>query len=244
MHCELQALAAALGVRNIRFEGERRRYIIDDSNPFLSRDNEKCVLCGRCVQVCQELQCCNVLEMAGRGFTTKLTTAFDTAMSESDCVFCGSCVSACPTGALTEKTLSAAGTSDRQVRTICPFCGVGCSFDLHVKDGEVIGVTSAPDAPVNGRLLCVKGRFGTDYIHSPKRLTTPLVRRDGRLHPASWDEAMSVIAEKLTAIKTKHGSEAIAALSSARCTNEENYVMQKFMRAAIGTNNVDHCART
>jgi predicted molibdopterin-dependent oxidoreductase YjgC len=242
--CELQRLALDLGVRSIPFAGERRRYAPDDSNPFIIRDNEKCVLCGRCVRVCKELQCCNVLDWTERGFASKITPAFDSAMADSSCVFCGTCVSACPTGALTEKTLYASGLPDKKVKTTCPFCGVGCNFDLNVKDGEIIGVTSNETSAVNGRLLCVKGRFGTDYVHSPERLTSPLVRKDGVLAEATWDEALGLVADRLAAIKADHGPDAIAALSSARCTNEENYLLQKFMRAAVGTNNVDHCART
>jgi formate dehydrogenase alpha subunit len=244
LNCELQELAAELGVKKVRFDGERRRYPIDDRNPFIVRDNEKCILCGRCVRACQELQVCNVLDFTGRGFDTKLAPAFDTATNESDCVFCGACVSACPVGALTEKVLCQSGRPDKKVRTTCPFCGVGCNFDLNVKDGKVIGVTSAPDSPVNGRLLCVKGRFGIDYIHSPQRLTTPLIRKNDKLEPATWDEALNLVAQRFKKIKAEHGPDSLAALSSARCTNEENYVLQKFMRAAIGTNSVDHCART
>lgn len=242
--CELQSLAADLGVRAVRFRGEQRRYELDDSNPFIIRDNEKCVLCGRCVRVCKEIQCCNVLEWTERGFISKVTPAFDSAMDKSSCVFCGTCVSACPTGALTEKPLYGTGLPDKKVKTTCPFCGVGCNFDLNVKDGCVIGVTSNETSVVNGRLLCVKGRFGTDYVHSPERLTSPLIKKDGAFAPATWDEALDLVAAKLAAIKAAHGPDAIAALSSARCTNEENYLLQKFMRAAVGTNNVDHCART
>jgi predicted molibdopterin-dependent oxidoreductase YjgC len=165
-------------------------------------------------------------------------------MVESSCVFCGTCVSACPVGALTEKPMSDLGTPDKKVRTTCPFCGVGCNFDLNVKDDKVIGVTSNLASPVNGRLLCVKGRFGTDYVHSPERLTTPLIKINGEFVESTWDDALSLIAERFSTIKNTHGGDAIAALSSARCTNEENYLMQKFMRAVIGTNNIDHCART
>jgi predicted molibdopterin-dependent oxidoreductase YjgC len=243
-NCELQRLALDLGVRDVRFRGERRHYKLDDSNPFIIRDNEKCVLCGRCVRVCKELQCCNVLEWTERGFTNKITPAFDSAMDQSSCVFCGTCVSACPTGALTEKPLFGSGLPDKKVKTTCPFCGVGCNFDLNVKDGKILGVTSNETSAVNGRLLCVKGRFGTDYVHSPERLTSPLVKKDGVFAPATWDEALGLVADRLAAIKADHGPDAIAALSSARCTNEENYLLQKFMRAAVGTNNVDHCART
>lgn len=242
--CELQALAAALGVRDVRFRGEQRRYAVDNSNPFIIRDSEKCVLCGRCVRVCKELQCCNVLDYSERGFTSKVAPAFDTDLGDSSCVFCGTCVSACPTAALVEKPLYGSGLPDKKVKTTCPFCGVGCNFDLNVKDGAVIGVTSNPTSVVNGRLLCVKGRFGTDYVHSPDRLTSPLIKKDGVFVEATWDEALDLVAGHFAAIKEAHGPDAIAALSSARCTNEENYLMQKFMRAVIGTNSVDHCART
>ena len=244
LNCELQALCAEFGVKSPRFSGQMRHYPIDDGNAFIVRDNEKCILCGRCVRTCQELQSCDILGFMGRGFDTKLAPAFDTPTHESDCVFFGACVSACPVGALTEKELCREGRPDKKVRTTCPFCGVGCNFDLNVKDGKIIGVTSSPDSPVNGRLLCVKGRFGVDYVHSPQRLTTPLVRKNDKLEPASWDDALNLVAKRLQEMRQGYGPDSIAALSSARCTNEENYVMQKFMRAVIGTNSVDHCART
>ncbi len=245
LDCELQSLASTLGVREIRFQGAQRKYAIDDSNPFIIRDNNKCILCGRCVRVCREIQCCDTLEWTNRGFDTKVAPAFDEAMADSSsCLFCGTCVSACPVGALTEKPMQQAGRPDKKVKTTCPFCGVGCNFDLNVKDDTVIGVTSNLTSPVNGRLTCVKGRFGIDYIHSPERLTTPLIKKDGKFVEASWDEALDLIAGKFGAIKSAYGSDAFAALSSARCVNEDNYLMQKFMRAVIGTNNIDHCART
>ncbi len=244
LDCELQTLANNLGIRDIRFSGERRQYAVDDSNPFVIRDNNKCILCGRCVRVCQQVQCCDVLEWTNRGFDTKIAPAFDVPMPESSCVFCGTCVSACPVGALTEKPMRNAGLPDKKVKTTCPFCGVGCNFDLNVKDDKVIGVTSNLTSAVNGRLTCVKGRFGIDYVHSPERLTTPLIKKDGEFVEATWDEALDLIATKFTDIKNTHGGDALAALSSARCVNEENYLMQKFMRAVIGTNNIDHCART
>lgn len=244
LDCELQTLANNLGIRDIRFAGERRNYAVDDSNPFIIRDNNKCILCGRCVRVCQQVQCCDVLEWTNRGFDTKVAPAFDVPMLESSCVFCGTCVSACPVGALTEKPMKTSGLPAKKVKTTCPFCGVGCNFDLNVKDDKVIGVTSNLTSVVNGRLTCVKGRFGIDYVHSPERLTTPLVKKDGELVEATWDEALDLIAARFTDIKNTHGGDALAALSSARCVNEENYLMQKFMRAVIGTNNIDHCART
>jgi len=132
----------------------------------------------------------------------------------------------------------------QKIRTTCPFCGTGCSFDLCVKDDQVVGVVSSPEGAVNGRALCIKGRFGWDFIHNDRRLTTPLIKRKGKFEPASWDEALNLIADRLSEIKIKHGSDSFASLSSARCTNEENYLLQKFTRVVMGTNNVDHCART
>lgn len=244
LECELQSLAQQLHITSVAYEGERRQYAIDDNNPFIIRDNNKCILCGRCVRVCKEVQCCDNLEWTERGFYSKIAPAFDDPMVESDCVFCGTCVSACPVGALTEKPMNGLGIPDKKVKTTCPFCGVGCNFDLNVKDGKVIGVTSNLTSPVNGRLTCVKGRFGIDYVHSPARLTTPLIKKDGEFVEASWDEALNLVASKFQEIKTNHGADSLAALSSARCVNEDNYILQKFMRAVIGTNNIDHCART
>ena len=165
-------------------------------------------------------------------------------MQESGCVFCGTCVSDCPVGALTEKPMAEYGPPDRKVKTTCPFCVVGCNFYLNVQGDQVIGVTSNLTSVVNGRTTCVKGRFGTDYVHSPDRLTNPLIKKDGEFVEASWDEALQLVADKFLAIKNTDGADAIAALSLDRCVNEKNYLMQKLMRAVIGTNNIDHCAQT
>jgi formate dehydrogenase alpha subunit len=244
--CKLQDYAYFYDVKPGGFRGDAHEYELEDDNLFIVRDMNKCILCGKCVRVCEEKQGRAVIDFAYRGFKTKIATALDKPLAESVCVSCGSCVAVCPTGALTEKAMrgKARKWEVEKVRTTCPFCGVGCNFDLNVKDGKVVGVTSNPDAPSNGRDMCVKGRFGVDYIHSPKRLTKPLIKKNGEFVESSWDEALDLVASKLKDIKSQYGGDAIAALSSARCTNEENYLMQKFMRAAIGTNNVDHCART
>lgn len=243
LDCELQSLASQLGIREIRFSGERRQFAIDDNNPFVIRDNNKCILCGRCVRVCREIQCCDTLEWTNRGFDTKVTPAFDQPMDDtSSCVFCGNCVAACPVGALTVKPMQHAGLPDKKVETTCPYCGCGCTFELNVKNNKVIGVTST-DGEVNGRSLCVKGRFGYGFIHHPDRLTSPLIKKDGQFVEASWSEAIGLVAEKLGSIKKSYGANSLAFLSSARCTNEDNYLLNKFARAVIGTNNIDHCAR-
>ncbi len=244
--CRLAEYCYEYGIKKTPFDGEKHNYELEDSNPFIVRDLNKCILCGKCVRACAEITGKNNLDFAYRGFNTKATTFFDLPFVESDCVFCGNCVSVCPTGALTEKNMQ--GKVRRweyeKVRTTCPFCGTGCSFDLCVKDDKVVGVVSDPSGAVNGRALCIKGRFGWDFIYNSRRLTTPLIKRNGTFEPASWEEALDLIASRLGEIKEKYGSDSFAGLSSARCTNEENYLVQKFVRAVMGTNNVDHCART
>jgi len=244
--CRLAEYAYQYGVKDSRFVGERHNYAVEESNPFIIRDMNKCIQCGACVRACEEMTGQDNLAYMNRGYHRKVTTAGDVDYINSDCVFCGQCVAVCPTGALVEKTIS--GQARRweieRVRTTCPFCGTGCNFDLAVNKGKIIGVLSNPDAPVNGRSLCVKGRFGWDYIYNENRLTTPLIKRNGQFEQTSWEEAFDLIAQKFNENKAKNGPDSFAALSSARCTNEENYLVQKFTRAVMGTNNVDHCART
>lgn len=244
--CKLAEYCYQYGIKGSPFTGEKKDYEIDDSNPFISRDLNKCISCGKCVRACAEITGQNNLSFLYRGFNRKVTTGGDVPYIESDCVFCGQCVAVCPTGALTEKTMI--GQARRweidRVQTTCPFCGTGCNFDLAVKDNKVIGVLSNENAPVNGRSLCVKGRFGWDFIYNEKRLTTPLIKKDGNFVEASWDEAINLIASQFTDLKENYGPQSFASLSSARCTNEENYLVQKLTRAVLGTNSCDHCART
>lgn len=243
--CRLQDYCYRYGVKETTFKGEKKHYEKDTANHLIERDQNKCILCGKCVRVCQEVQVTAAVDFINRGFNTMVTTPFDLPLSLEGCRFCGQCVGVCPTGALINKQLKGIRPWEvKKVRTTCPFCGTGCNFDLNVKDGKVVGVTPNPEAPVNGRSLCVKGRFHSDLVNSPDRITKPLIKRDGVFQEASWDEALSLVVSKFTEIKSREGSDAITALSSARCTNEDNWVMQKFMRAVIGTNNVDHCART
>ena len=243
--CLLEKYAYELGVTSSRFQGERINYPVVSDNPFIERDNNKCILCGRCVNVCEEVQQCGVLDFARRGFATLITTGFNRPLTETACVFCGNCLSVCPVGALTEVERKGRGREweFKKTTTICPYCGCGCQISLHTKNNTVVKVTSPPSAPVNSGWLCTKGKFGFEFINSPERLTDPLIKEDGKFKKTSWDKALEFIASKFKQIKKEYGANFIAGLSSAKCTNEENYLFQKFMRAVIGTNNVDHCAR-
>ncbi len=244
--CDLQRHSIDHEVFANRFQGtEARGYDAREDTPFIAYDPNRCILCGRCVSVCREVQQCNVLDFGERGFDSLITTSFGRSMVETDCEMCGNCVSACPTGALMDKLsrVEAKAGATAAVDTVCPFCGCGCNVQLQVNDGRVVQVTSlVSEGPGEGN-LCVKGRYGYQFIAHPDRLSQPLVRRDGELVPATWDEALSLVAERFAAIKAAHGPDALVGFSSARCTNEENYLFQKFMRAVIGTQNVDHCAR-
>lgn len=244
-NCGLQEYAYRYGVRGPSYKGEVKNYAIDSLNPVMERDQSKCILCGKCVRVCREIQVTDAIDFIGRGFDSKIATGFDKPINFENCRLCGQCIDVCPTGALTNKQLKGIRPWEvEKVRTTCPFCGVGCNFDLNIKDGKIVGVTPNPDSPVNGNSLCVKGRYHTDFINSPDRLIKPLIKKGGEFVESSWEEALNLVTSSLKNIKEQYGADAIGGLSSARCTNEDNYVFQKMMRVAIGTNNVDHCART
>jgi len=239
--CPLQELAYSYDLRSNRFWGERRQYKARDGNPFIERDMEKCILCGRCVKVCDEVEGVGAIDFAYRGFRSKICPPYERDLA---CEFCGQCVAVCPTGALMGKSWNLKGRPRdlSRVETTCGYCGCGCSLTLHVRQNEIVRIDSRADT-INEGWLCVKGRFGFDFVKSEERLRTPLLRRGGVLREVSWDEALDYIAAKLKDVKGAHGADSIGGLSSARCTNEENYLFQKFMRAVVGTNNVDHCAR-
>ena len=240
--CELQELAYKYSIRFPSFRGSRRIYKKRDGNPFIERDMEKCILCGRCIKVCEEIQGVGAIDYAYKGFETKICPPFE---RDLDCEFCGQCVAVCPTGALVGRQWIGKGRywKIREVDTTCPFCGTGCSLTLHVKENEIVHVTAREEQGVNQGLLCVKGRFGYGFVGSKDRLRTPLVRKDGKLVESDWDEALDFAARRLLEVRDLYGPDAIGGLSSARCTNEDNYVFQKMFRAGLGTNNVDHCAR-
>ena len=307
--CTLQDLVYDYDVPWPEHNGQRHSYPIDpDPNPFIFIDLNKCILCSRCIRACSEVQNRDVWNFAYRGFKTELVAGAGEMLLDARCESCGLCVAYCPVGALTDKMSIGTGRPSqlKKVRTTCSYCGVGCNFDLNVRNGKIVRVTSAPDAPVNGMSLCVKGRYGYDYVNHKERLTRPLIRAkwltnveervengewqianiaekrverkktkgkwgNGQIanppsriqNPApvlseaevshivnpdafietDWDTALDVVAGKFAQVKKDHGGNALAVLASAKCTNEENYLFNKFARQILGTNSIDHCAR-
>lgn len=243
-NCILQDLAYQYGIRKNPFDGEKPTFPLEDHNPLIFREREKCVLCGRCVQICAEVQAVNTYTFINRSFKTVVGTALDKPLSSENCEFCGQCLSTCPTGAITSRLEigKAREWEIKKVPTACPYCGCGCQIILKVKNNEVVGVASSYETHNRGN-LCAKGRFGWEYINHPDRLKTPLIKKNGKFIEASWDEALTLVSKKLKEIKEKHGSDALAFIASAKCTNEENYLFQKMARVVFSTNNIDHCAR-
>jgi formate dehydrogenase major subunit len=265
-----------------RTEGPGRvhaRLPLDLSSPVIAVDHSACILCDRCIRGCDWIQVNEVIGRTGKGFEARIAFDTDRPMGDSTCVACGECMARCPTGALVDKSLVAPIEIEKlqAVKSVCPYCGVGCGIAMHTQEGRVVRVTGRPDGPANRGRLCVKGRYGFDYSTHPQRLTVPLIRREeyypkGPLsedvseqgdfrrkrrgdppvdytslmkafREATWDEALDVCARRLLEIKRQHGPGALAGFGSAKCTNEDNYLFQKLVRAVFGTNNVDHCTR-
>jgi predicted molibdopterin-dependent oxidoreductase YjgC len=259
--CDLQDLAYEYQVDAPTWGTKGTRYKVDsDPNPFIRVDFNKCILCRRCVLACAEIQVRDVWGVANRGFEEAIVAGADTSMLEARCESCGQCVAYCPTGALSNKMSYGQGIARARqiskVTTTCPYCGVGCQFDLIIKHNKIIGVASNPNAPVNGMALCVKGRYGWDFVQHPDRLKKPKVRRyliedkPKRLKgkawdwiETDWDTALEITARKLRETRDTIGADSVGVLTSAKCLNEENYLMNKLARQVLGTNNIDHCAR-
>ncbi len=246
--CELQDMAGVVGLRDVRYGMEGENHLDapkDESNPYFTFDESKCIACSRCVRACSEVQGTFALTIAGRGFGSKVSASDGVAFLESECVSCGACVQACPTATLQEKTVIDLGVPTRKVKTTCAYCGVGCSFVAELRGDELVRMVPDKTGGANAGHSCVKGRFAWGYAGHEDRITQPMVRDsiDDEWKVVSWDEAISFAAERLRRIQTEYGIDAVGGITSSRCTNEEVYVVQKMVRAAFGTNNVDTCAR-
>lgn len=216
---------------------------IDVSHPYIQVDMSRCIKCFRCVNICNQVQGQFVWHVIGSADHTKVISDSKESFALSSCVSCGACADTCPTGAIEDKTVIRFGIPERKVKTVCAYCGVGCELAVGVKNNTIVGIKPALDAPVNKGHLCVKGRYGWDYYSARDRITHPMIRTHDQWSIVSWDEALRYCSEQLTAISLQYGPESIGLIGSARATNEDNYLIQKFARTVIGTNNVDNCAR-
>jgi len=245
--CELQDMAGVVGLREVRYGYDGENHLdapTDDSNPYFSFDESKCIVCSRCVRACDEIQGTLALTIVGRGFDSKVSPG-GRSFFDSECVSCGACVQACPTATLEEKSVIDLGMPTRTVQTTCAYCGVGCSFNAELRGDELVRMVPSKDGGANEGHSCVKGRFAWGYATHTDRVLTPLVREsiDEPWREASWEEAIGFAAERIRAIQSRHGVDSVGGITSSRCTNEEVFVVQKMVRAAFGTNNVDTCAR-
>lgn len=237
--CDLQNMVYQFGIETADFQAALINRSTEYSTPLIRFWPHRCIMCLRCVHACRNVTL-GVLDVVGAGFEAQISP-----VHKERCTSCGECLRSCPTGALTENLSRHRGRpwNTERVKTTCTYCGCGCQLELLVANRKIIGVTTRDEDGANQGSLCVKGRFGYEFIDSAERLSQPLIKKDGEFREASWDEALNLVAERFAAIKASQGADALAGLTSARCTNEENFLMQKFIRAVIGTNNIDHCAR-
>ncbi|MCM8807313.1 MAG: formate dehydrogenase subunit alpha [Candidatus Omnitrophica bacterium] len=243
--CLLEKYAYEYGIKEVKYYGEKAKRKMKDGSPFIVRDYEKCILCGRCIKVCEEIVGVNAIDYKNRGFVTEINSGFDESLKDTECLFCGNCIDICPVGALREISAERKGRDweYKKIKTICPYCGVGCGIVVYVKNNEIVKIKGDKESPVNNGFLCIKGKFGFDYVNSKDRLKKPLIKENGNFKEVDWEKAIDFIYEKLKFYKDNYGSDSIAGLSSAKCTNEENYIFQKFFRCVLKSNNIDHCAR-
>ena len=248
-NCELQTMAGAVGLREVRYGMAGANHFTDvkkdESNPYFTFDPSKCIVCNRCVRACEEQQGTFALTISGRGFESRVSAGQSEDFMDSECVSCGACVNACPTATLMEKTVIEMGQAEHSVTTTCAYCGVGCGFKAEMKGSEVVRMVPWKDGQANEGHACVKGRFAWGYATHPDRITKPMIRAKitDPWREVSWDEAIAYTPREFRRIQDKHGHDSIGALVSSRCTNEEDYLVQKLVRAAFGNNNVDTCAR-
>jgi len=243
--CRLRQVAAELGIGETHLYAMPNASPFEQANPFIVRDLSKCILCGKCIRVDHELVVVGAIDYNHRGFKSRPATVHEMSLEESSCTFCGTCVSICPTGALSPNTpagdRSFVGTPEREIHSICSFCGVGCSLVMGIAGNQIVEVNPShlPET-VNKSTLCVRGHFAHDFLNTPNRLTHPGIIKEGQLTPVQWDEALELIAGRFLEIKKAEGPQSVAFLGSSKCTNEENYLFQKIARVFMGTNNVDN----
>ena len=245
---ELADLVSEYEADTGRFEGAQSGCsFTSDDNPFILRDYDLCISCNRCVRVCAEREGDYAISVKGRGFESQITTEFDNLLRDSSCTFCGQCVQTCPTGALADKKALRAAEIEEPIektRSVCPYCGVGCSVDLMSKGDRLVGIQPAMDGPANEGALCVKGQFAFDFVQHRDRLKAPMVRGDdGNLRETDWDTALDRAADGFRSVVDEHGRHAVYAVASGRTPSEANYIVQKFMRAGYGSNYIDNCSR-
>src|ERR1700749_966565 len=257
--CELQDMAGAVGLRDVRYGYEGENHVFaksggtpnaawmpkDESNPYFTYDPSKCIVCSRCVRACEEVQGTFALTIGGRGFESRVSASANVPFLESECVSCGACVQACPTATLIDKSVIASGTPEHSVQTTCAYCGVGCTFNAEMRGDELVRMTPSKSGKANSGHSCIKGRFAWGYANHKDRILNPMIRAsiNDPWREVSWDEAIAHTASEFKRIQAKYGRGAVGGITSSRCTNEETYLVQKMVRAAFGNNNVDTCAR-